>query len=235
MNVFYLPEAEIGSVILSEEESKHCVRVLRMQTGDNVCITNGNGLLMDAVLVEANPKHSVLNVTSAKRGADFWPYTLHLGIAPTKNIERIEWFLEKVTEIGIDEISLFSSMHSERKIVRHDRLEKIIVSAVKQSIKSRLPKLNELCSFNELVRRDFTGSKYIAWIDETIIDTLVIDYQAGENVLILIGPEGDFSREEVDLAKKNGFKPISLGSSRLRTETAGIVACNTIQFLNQLK
>jgi 16S rRNA (uracil1498-N3)-methyltransferase len=235
MNVFYLPEAEIGLVNLSEEESKHCVRVLRMQSGDNVCVTNGKGSLMDAELYDADPKHCVLKVTNTQQGSDFWPFHLHIAIAPTKNIERIEWFLEKVTEIGIDEISLFSSSHSERKIVRSDRLEKIIVSAVKQSIKSRIPKLNALKSFKDLVKQDFKGLKYIAWIDDSIHETLVKSYQPGENVLILIGPEGDFSHEEVLLAKQFGFKPISMGSSRLRTETAGLVACQTIQLINQLK
>jgi 16S rRNA (uracil1498-N3)-methyltransferase len=235
MNVFYLPEAEIGLVNLPEEESKHCVRVLRMQSGDKVCVTNGKGLLMDAELYDPNPKRCVLKVSKARQGSDFWPFYLHIAIAPTKNIERIEWFLEKVTEIGVDEITLFSSSHSERKIVRPDRLEKIIVSAVKQSIKSRIPKLNDLLSFNKLVKQEFAGMKYIAWIDDSIQETLVKDYQAGESVLILIGPEGDFSNEEVVLARQNGFKPISLGRSRLRTETAGLVACQTIQLINQLK
>ena len=208
---------------------------MRMQKDDVVCVTNGNGLLMDAVLFDANPKHCVLKINASKIGNDFWPFKLHIAIAPTKNIERIEWFLEKVTEIGIDEVCLFSSKHSERKIVRHDRLEKIVISAVKQSIKSRLPHIHPIISFEELVKQDFDGLKYIAWIDPTINDTLVNDYQAGQNVLILIGPEGDFSAGEVLLAKQFGFKPISLGSSRLRTETAGMVACQTIQLINQLK
>ncbi len=235
MNVFYLPEAQIGFVTLSEEESKHCVRVLRMQIGDNVCITNGTGLLMDAELVDAHPKHCILNITSQRKGNDFWSFHLHIAIAPTKNIERIEWFLEKCTEMGIDEFSIFTSQHSERRIVKPERLEKIIVSAVKQSIKSRLPTLNPSIQFNDLAKQDFHGRKYIAWINETITETLVNDYKPGENAMILIGPEGDFSRDEVELAIKFGFKPISLGSSRLRTETAGIVACQTIQLLNQLK
>jgi len=235
MHIFYLPEATIGLVNLSEEESKHCVTVLRMKTGDIMRVTNGKGQLMDAILIEADPKNCIVSIDTVKDGADFWPFTLHIAISPTKNIERIEWFLEKVTEIGIDEISIFISQHSERKVVKYDRLEKIIVSAMKQSVKSRLPALHCLLHFEQMVKQDFQGSKYIAWIDDSAKITLTTDYKAGENVLILIGPEGDFSPEEVTLAIKHGFKPISLGSSRLRTETAGIVACLTVQIMNQLK
>ncbi|MEN8116270.1 MAG: RsmE family RNA methyltransferase, partial [Bacteroidota bacterium] len=156
----------------------------------------------------------------------------HIVIAPTKNIDRFEWFLEKCTEIGIDEITPILSEHSERKVIKPGRLEKIVVSAMKQSVKAYLPKLNELTSFNDLVKTSDAPAKFIAHCNGGEKPHLKNNIEPGKNVLILIGPEGDFSPAEVELAKENGFKEISLGTSRLRTETAGVVACHIVNLIN---
>ena len=226
MNVFYIPNATEGLTTLSEDESKHCVKVLRMTEGERFCVTNGEGFLFDAELVEALPKRATVNLTNQRKGYDHWGFNLEIAIAPTKLNERTEWFLEKATEIGIDRVRLFTSYHSERRAANVERFQKVMVAAMKQSIKSRLPKVEDLVAFDKLVKQPFEGQKFIAWID---------DDKKGENVLVLIGPEGDFSPEEVALAKENGFVPCSLGEARLRTETAAIVACHTIQLINQMK
>ncbi len=235
MHIAYIPEAAIGNLILSEEESKHCVRVLRMQAGDQLRITNGTGLLFDANILDPHPKRCVVELGNPRKGYDHWPFKLHIAVAPTKNNDRLEWFLEKATEIGIDAVHLFEGFHSERRKVNHERLEKVLVAAMKQSQKSRLPLLHEMMRFEKLVKQPFSGRKFIAWIDETVRNTLAQSYQAGTDCLMLIGPEGDFSREEVTLAIENGFEPISLGEARLRTETAALSACHTIQLINQMK
>ncbi len=167
------------------------------------------------------------------KGKDNRDYQIHIAIAPTKNIARFEWFLEKSTEIGIDTITPIICYHSERKEVKIDRLNKVITSAMKQSLKSFHPQLNNKQRFNDFVLQDFDGYKYIAYIGGEVTDELFDQNIQSKNALILIGPEGDFSKEEFNLAKGNGFIPIRLGKSRLRTETAGIVACHTISLLNQ--
>lgn len=235
MNVFYLPDAREGNVSFPEEESKHIVRVLRMREGDTFCVTNGKGSLFDAELIDAHPKRAMANLSNRRDGYDNRAFKLSIAIAPTKLNERTEWFLEKATEIGIDEIKLFASYHSERRVVNVDRFKKIVVAAMKQSVKSNMPIIEEMQTFENLVRQDFHGQKFIAWIDEEVKDQLCNLYDKGSDVLVLIGPEGDFSKDEVELAKANGFVPVSLGEARLRTETAAIVACHTIQLINQMK
>ncbi len=235
MNVFYIPDADTGLTTLSEEESKHCVKVLRMAEGEHFCVTNGNGWIFDAVLVDAFPKKATVELSDKRQGYDHWNFVLDIAIAPTKLNERTEWFLEKATEIGIDEVKLFTSFHSERRAANVERFRKVMVAAMKQSIKSRLPKIDEVVPFEKLVTQPFDGKKYIAWIDDTVTEKLCDLYHKGDNALVLIGPEGDFSVEEVNLAKANGFVPVSLGDARLRTETAALVACHTIQLINQMK
>mgnify|MGYP003417783460 FL=1 len=235
MNVFYLPDAREGNVSFPEEESKHIVRVLRMREGDTFCVTNGKGSLFDAELIDAHPKRAMANLLNRREGYDNRAFKLSIAIAPTKLNERTEWFLEKATEIGIDEIKLFASYHSERRVVNVERFKKIVVAAMKQSVKSNMPIIEEMQTFENLVRQDFHGQKFIAWIDEEVKDQLCNLYDKGSDVLVLIGPEGDFSKDEVELAKANGFVPVSLGEARLRTETAAIVACHTIQLINQMK
>jgi 16S rRNA (uracil1498-N3)-methyltransferase len=235
MHIFYLPEATQGYMNLPEEESKHCVRVLRLEAGENILITNGKGHLFDATLIDAHPKKAIVELSAARKGYDYWPFHLHIAIAPTKNIERLEWFLEKATEIGIDEISLFTSYHSERRIVKTERLEKILIAAMKQSVKSRLPKINDVIPFDRFIKSEIKGQKFIAWIDDEVSEQLLDACLPETDCTILIGPEGDFSKEEVNLAIENGYKPISLGKARLRTETAGLASCHIVQLINYLK
>ena len=235
MNVFYIKGASEGLLAMPEEESKHCVKVLRMTEGETFVVTDGEGNLYDAELVAALPKRATVNLTNKHPGYDHWGFHLEIAIAPTKLNERTEWFLEKVTEIGIDCVKLFTSFHSERRAANVERFQKVMIAAMKQSIKSRLPQIEDLVPFEKLVKQPFEGQKFIAWIDDNVKDCLCDLYKKGENVLVLIGPEGDFSPEEVTLAKENGFVPVSLGDARLRTETAAIVACHTIQLINQMK
>ena len=235
MNVFYLPDAQLGTISFPEEESKHVVKVLRMKEGDRFCVTNGNGSLFDAELVDAHPKRAMADLSNQRNGYDIRDYKLSIAIAPTKLNERTEWFLEKATEIGIDEVKLFASYHSERRAANVERFRKIVVSAMKQSVKSKMPLVEEMVSFDKLVKQNFDGQKFIAWIDDDVKDQLCDLYKKGENAIVLIGPEGDFSKEEVELAKENGYIPVSLGEARLRTETAAVVACHTMQLINQMK
>ena len=235
MNVFYLPTAQLGTISFPEEESKHIVKVLRMKEGDRFCVTDGNGSLYDAELVDAHPKRAMAELSNQRNGYDIRDFKLSIAIAPTKLNERTEWFLEKATEIGIDEVKLFASYHSERRVANIERFKKIVISAMKQSVKSKMPVIEDMIPFDKLVKQDFDGRKFIAWIDDDVKEQLCDLYTKGENALILIGPEGDFSKEEVMLAKENGFVPVSLGEARLRTETAAIVACHTIQLINQMK
>lgn len=235
MNVFYLPEAQIGNVSFPEEESKHIVKVLRMREGDRFCVTDGKGSLFDAELIDSHPKRAVANLSNQRKGYDNRNFRLSIAVAPTKLNERTEWFLEKSTEIGIDEVKLFASYHSERRIANVDRYKKIVIAAMKQSVKSKMPEIKEIQPFDKLVKQDFDGQKFIAWIDDDVTEQLCDLYQKGSNALVLIGPEGDFSKEEVELAKEYGFIPVSLGNARLRTETAAVVACHTVQLINQMK
>ncbi len=234
MNVFYLPDAMEGMVSLPEDESKHCVRVLRMREGDRFGVTDGKGALFDAELVEAHPKHAVARLANKRQGYDNRAFKLEIAIAPTKLNERTEWFLEKATEIGIDKVRLFASFHSERRAANVERFRKVMIAAMKQSIKSRLPEIDDIADFNTMVKQPFDGQKFIAWIDDDVTELLCDKYEKGENALVLIGPEGDFSPEEVQAAKDNGFTPVSLGDARLRTETAAIVVCHTINLINQM-
>ncbi|MBU2557916.1 MAG: 16S rRNA (uracil(1498)-N(3))-methyltransferase [Bacteroidetes bacterium] len=235
MHIAYLPDAKAGTITLPEEESKHCVRVLRMAAGDQLRVTNGLGDLFEGEILDPHPKKAVIALAEPQKGYDHWPFRLSIAIAPTKNNDRLEWFLEKATEIGIDEIFLFHSFHSERRQVKTERLQKVLVAAMKQSMKSRLPLLHELQPFSKLVTQTYSGRKYIAWIDPSANTLLVKSYQPAQNCLILIGPEGDFSAEEVKLAQSNGFEAVSLGQARLRTETAALVACHSIQLLNLIQ
>ncbi len=235
MNVFFLSDAKLGMISLPEEESKHCVKVLRMKEGDRFCVSNGKGSLFDAELLDANPKKAVASLYNEYAGYDNKDFVLEIAIAPTKSNDRTEWFLEKATEIGIDKVKLFASCHSERKVANVDRFRKVMIAALKQSIKSKLPLIEDVVSLETLVKQPFDGKKYIAYISENVTEQLCDIYKKGDNVLILIGPEGDFSPEEVRVAMDYGFIPVSLGHARLRTETAALVACHTVQLINQMK
>jgi 16S rRNA (uracil1498-N3)-methyltransferase len=193
---------------------------------------DGKGGFYEAEISDANPKKCRLSILNSTFDFGKKDFHLHIAIAPTKNTDRFEWFLEKATEIGIDEITPILTSHSERKTVNHDRFEKILISAMKQSLKAYLPQLNGLMSFKELVVSNKTENKFIAYCDEIQKNHLKDLASKGNNTLVLIGPEGDFSPEEVLLAIENGFKVVSLGESRLRTETAGIVACHIVNLAN---
>jgi 16S rRNA (uracil1498-N3)-methyltransferase len=232
MHLFYSPVVNPGQNILGEQESWHCTRVLRMGEGGTIHLTDGLGNLYECVIELASPKNCVVKVISVQAEYLKRNIHLHIGIAPTKNLDRFEWFLEKATEIGIDEITPVFSAHSERIRIKTDRLQKIIVSAMKQSLKAYLPKLNEPAAMKSILSDDYPGQKFIGYCETGEEVELQKVYKKGSDALILIGPEGDFSSEEIEQAKKNGFIPISLGKSRLRTETAGIVACHTITLLN---
>ena len=232
MNLFYAPDINLPYYQLSEEESKHLIRVFRYRVGDEVFFTDGKGNIYTCTIIDASPKHCKVEVLDKSEGGDKRPFKLQMGVAPTKNISRFEWYLEKATEIGIDSIIPFVSFHSERKDIKTDRLNRVITAAIKQSLKSFHPHLHDLMKFREMIELPFDGQKFIAFIDEEVTLELSKAYLPGSNAFILIGPEGDFSLEEVKLAQQNGFVPIKLGPSRLRTETAAVAACHTINLLN---
>lgn len=232
MQIFYTPDILVDPV-LPEEESGHCIRVLRLSEGDEILLTDGNGYFYKAAIRRAHPKHCEVSILESWQQPPLWKFRLHIAVAPTKNMDRMEWFAEKATEIGIDVITCLNCRFSERKEIKPARLEKIMVSAMKQSQKARLPQLEGMTDFKKFVVQPFEGRKFIAHCEEGVKPLLKEAYHAGEDILVLIGPEGDFSTEEIDLAMKNGFLPISLGKSRLRTETAALAACHTIQLINQ--
>ncbi|MEZ5103241.1 MAG: 16S rRNA (uracil(1498)-N(3))-methyltransferase [Draconibacterium sp.] len=232
MQLFYVPHISDAEIILDETESKHAIKVLRLLAGDAVQLIDGKGNFYEAEISDTNPKKCKLLILKTTKEFGKKDFKVHIAIAPTKNIDRFEWFLEKCTEIGIDEITPLLSDHSERKTIKPDRLEKILVSAIKQSLKAYLPKLNELTSFKELIQNSNARQKYIAHCYDGEKIHLKDEALKNSDVLILIGPEGDFSREEVEFAVQNGFKEVSLGDARLRTETAGIVACHIVNLCN---
>ncbi len=233
MLLFYAPDIAMNPV-LPETESGHCVRVLRKQEGDGIDITDGKGFFYKATISEAHPKHCKVEITETIARPPYWPNRIELAVAPTKNIDRMEWLAEKATEIGIDKITFLKTRYSERKEIKAERIEKIMVSAMKQSEKATLPGLQGMTDFNAFIKQEFNGRRFIAHCYEGVKPLLSRAYQPGEDVLILIGPEGDFSTEEVEKALAQGYEPISLGESRLRTETAALTACQTIHIINQL-
>jgi 16S rRNA (uracil1498-N3)-methyltransferase len=231
MQIFYCPNLRGNTHPLNEEESKHIIKVLRFKNGDFIHLTDGKGGLFKAELIDDHPKHCTVTVIESKLEYGKRNYKLHMAIAPTKNISRFEWFLEKATEIGIDEITPIICEQSERKEVKYQRMEKVIVAAIKQSLKTYLPKLNQSMKFRDFAEQSFEGQKFIAYCEKKPKHLKEL-YIPKSNALILIGPEGDFSKEEVKFAKNNGFNIAGLGDSRLRTETAGIAACHTINLIN---
>lgn len=225
MQLFYCPEILEDSYYLNSEESKHCIKVLRKNEGDLINLIDGIGSFYEVRITIASQKKVHFEIVKSWK-EEARNYKLHIAIAPTKNNDRLEWFLEKATEIGIDEITPIICHHSERKVVKEERLNKIIISATKQSLKSKIPILHPAISLKQLVLVNHTNNCLIAHCEDnekTSLQTVVT-----KNTLILIGPEGDFSTTEIDLALANSFTPITLGNSRLRTETAGLVACHTI-------
>ena len=232
MHVFYTPDIAT-SCELPEEEAGHCLRVLRLTMGDEVMLTDGKGSFYKAVISAATGKRCQVKVVEELSQEKGWNGWLHVAMAPTKNMDRTEWFVEKATEIGFDELTFLNSRYSERKVIKTERVEKILVSAVKQSLKASKPVLHEMTDFNKFIAQDFKGQKFICHCNEGEKKLLKEVIVPGEDAVILIGPEGDFSEEEVAKALSCGFQPVSLGKSRLRTETAALVAVHTLNLFNQ--
>lgn len=232
MHLFYSTQIQDQQIELDAEESRHLAKVLRLNDGEQVHVIDGKGTRFTCTIISAHPKKSLLQIDSENLSPEHFGITI--AAAPTKNLNRWEWFLEKATEIGIDAIQPILSFHSERKVLKLERQERILISAMKQSYKATLPNLNELTKFDKIIKQNFEGQKFIAHCYESIPSkALKSVYEPNKNTLILIGPEGDFSEQEVHQALEAGFKPISLGKSRLRTETAALVACHSIHLLNE--
>lgn len=231
-NLFFCPEI-LQNPILPEQESQHCAKVLRMQEGDLLTVTDGEGSFYECRLQLSHPKKSVVKILRQWEEPRKRSFMIQIAFSPTKQMERNEWFVEKATEIGVDRFTPILGNFSERKEIKRERLTKIAISAMKQSQQARLPLIDEMRPFNELVAQPFNGRKFIAHCYDLPKTPLAQSYRKGENVLILIGPEGDFSEQEVAEAINNGFEPVSLGETRLRTETACLVATHTIHVLNQ--
>lgn len=213
------------------EESKHIVKVLRKTEGDSLHITNGKGSLFTSMITQASEKRCVVKI----KNVDFFEprsFTIHLVVAPTKMNDRFEWFLEKATEIGVDEITPIICDHSERKIIKTERLKKLIISALKQSNQYYLPKLNEAIHFPDFISKDIEGQKFIAHCEETNKKELKNEIQPKQNYTLLIGPEGDFSKSEIATALRKGYTAVAMGNTRLRTETAAIIGCHTLVIMN---
>lgn len=235
MQLFYngILNSDDKQIRFSKEESRHIIKVLRRSVGDQLYITNGKGELFTAEITIADIKNCVANVLSVETKTPR-PYKLHMAVAPTKSNDRFEWFLEKATEIGIDEITPIICENSERRVVKAERFEKIVQAAMKQSLSCFLPKLNPAIPFNTFIDQSIDGFKFIAHCEEGHKTTFKSEIQAGSHITILIGPEGDFSAKEIKRAIQCFFDPVSLGSSRLRTETAAIVACHTVAIINEV-
>ncbi|MBF4467623.1 16S rRNA (uracil(1498)-N(3))-methyltransferase [Flavobacterium sp. LC2016-12] len=235
MQLFYNPDINETTETFSfdKEESRHIIKVLRKKDSDILHVTNGLGLLFETEITLASDNKCIVEVLSIKKSPEP-KFRLHLAVAPTKMNDRFEWFLEKATEIGIQEITPVFCDRSERKVINLERFEKIILSAMKQSNETYLPKLNEAISFKEFIKQKNEGLQLIAHCEETDKKSLKEVLKPNENVTILIGPEGDFSDKEIALALENNFQPVMLGNTRLRTETAAVVACHTVVFFNEI-
>lgn len=230
MRIFFDPSFP-ENTSLSEEESKHAFRVLRLKEGDEIEVINGKGSFFQCEIVSIGKKSCDLSILSEKKDAtrDFY---LHIAIAPTKNIDRIEWFVEKCIEFGVDEITFLKTSNSERKVIKLDRIKRIAIAAMKQSQRAYFPVINDLTNYGEFIQNIEQQNKLIAHLvdeDRKSIKDLV----TSSSYCMLIGPEGDFTSEEVKKALENGVKPITLGNYRLRTETAGIAVCHALNFMHQ--
>jgi len=233
MQIFYAPDMDGDSCIMDETESRHCVRVLRMTKGDRVNLVDGNGMFCEGVISDPDPKGCRIKITNRKTDFEKKDYRLHLAVSPLKNPNRFEWFIEKSVEIGVDELTPLVCRNTEKTGIKKDRINNIIMSAMKQSIKAYRPVLNDPADFNEFSSREFMAVKMIAHCSQSTDRKGIKDVCIkGSDAVIMIGPEGDFSEEEIIKAIENGFVPVHLGTSRLRTETAGVAACSAVYFIN---
>lgn len=234
MQLFYNPSIteDTEGFVFDKEESKHIVKVMRKKQGDILFVTNGSGFLFKIEIIIAMDTKCSVKIVSFEK-SEPTKYSLHLAVAPTKMNDRYEWFLEKATEMGISEITPIICDHSERKFIKTDRFDKIIQSAMKQSLQYYLPKLNEPISFKDFMKIKNSGHNFIAHCEETDKKSLKDVLLPNEDITILIGPEGDFSDKEIKIALENNYIPVSLGNTRLRTETAAVVACHSVVFVNE--
>lgn len=237
MQLFFTPDIQPhhSSFILSEEESKHAIRVMRLSVGERIHLVDGQGGLYETEIIDAHPKRTTLRVLSVKENFGKATYEIHMAVAPTKNIDRIEWFLEKATEVGLSEFTPIICEHSERKEVKVERLEKVAVAAMKQSLKAYLPKINPAIPFSKFIDqiKDNTFYKGIAHCVDSEKKYISNTFVPKGKYLILIGPEGDFSDKEISQAMNAGFIPLSLGEARLRTETAALTSVIEVSLLNR--
>lgn len=236
MQWFYSNSEVISDIlILSPTESHHCVRVLRMQEGGLLITVDGRGNYYKCKIKNANPRACELQVLEHNALYGEKPYRLHIAIAPTKSNERMEWFLEKATEIGVDEITPLLCDFSERKIIKHERMQRVLESAMKQSQQAYLPALNPIVKYSDFVPNVKADVKCIAWCGEHAGEHLKMLTDVKKDILVLIGPEGDFSPQEIKLALDSDFVSTSLGNTRLRTETAGVIACSIVSTISYPK
>ena len=230
-NLFYQPLISESVHYLDEEESRHCIRVLRKRQRDPITVTDGKGELYDCIIADASDRRCAFEIKGHLTVSPE-PFSIDIAISPTKSADRIEWFVEKAVEIGVHNIILLDCKNSERSFVNADRLKKVAVSAMKQSLKAWLPNVNSIVPFNDFVGKAAQDEKYIAFVDNTNPDRLSEIAKPARSYVVLIGPEGDFSPDELALALSHGFIKVTLGNSRLRTETAGVVACHTLNLVN---
>lgn len=243
MELFYSDNIDGNTCILGEEESAHCVKVLRHRTGDSIHVIDGKGTMYTCSITECSPKEVRADIISCTVGWGGHPYRLHLAVCPTKNADRYEWFAEKACEVGTDIITPVIGDHSERRIFKTSRVSRILLSAAKQSLKGAVPEIHEPCTVKDFIMEYGTADgisdgqtlRLIAYCFEDdshpriSVKEALGDFQ-GKDIIVMIGPEGDFSREEADLAVSRGFIPVHLGPSRLRTETAAVTAAEAVYF-----
>ncbi|MFN3404182.1 MAG: 16S rRNA (uracil(1498)-N(3))-methyltransferase [Cytophagaceae bacterium] len=233
MQLFYIPDIDNKSIVLPEEESRHCVKVLRLEQGELIHLTDGKGWVFQAEIIDPNPKKCGIRVVSEEKVPEV-EWHIHIAVAPTKNSDRIEWFVEKVVELGIQEISFIQSERSERKSLNQDRMMKVAVSAMKQSLKFHLPKINPLIKLKEFTDKNPGGELYVAHLLESEEKKHLKDVaRPGGKYTVLIGPEGDFSPSEIENLLNKKWKPVTLGNNRLRTETAALAACHILNLINE--
>ncbi len=239
MHLFYLPRVDSPGVdspsavgVLQEDDSRHAVKTLRLQAGATIAITDGHGNRHSAVITQADARRCVFRITDTLTTPPR-PFSVRICVAPTKNLDRIEWFIEKAVEVGVERISFFFGQHSERRVLKLERLEKIAIAAMKQSLQSYMPQLDEAVPFAELLKTVTDEQRFLAHLPETYIpENLARAAKPGGQYVVLVGPEGDFSAREIEQAVAAGFQLVTLGPNRLRTETAALTACQLLNFAN---
>lgn len=231
---FYAPDIA-ETLRLPESDSGHCVRVLRMRQGDEIEVTDGRGHIYRCAIVDPHPKHALVDIRECLEAPLPWTYMLTVAVAPTKHMDRMEWLVEKLTEVGVNRFVPLLTRHSERKEIKTERLEKIAVSAMKQSLKAIMPEIVPMTPLAEFIANDNSAQRFVGYCDDTVERRVLSrEITAGRDVSVMIGPEGDFSPEEISVVIAAGYLPVTLGDNRLRTETAALVSATTVHIINQL-